>query len=84
MPAMYEVVLQFALAPRDVAQYDRVTRVEEELERPSLLYSLEGHDCTTGAMQIRLRTEDPQRTLEAVSDLVPRRCSYAAEVVAVA
>ncbi|MBV8723142.1 MAG: hypothetical protein JO277_13410 [Candidatus Eremiobacteraeota bacterium] len=72
----YELILQFALAPRDVARFDRVTRFEERLGRGGELYSLGGSDCKLGCIEVRLLTEDPPRALEAVRDLIPADCPY--------
>ena len=78
MPTQYELVLQFPLPPRDVAQFDRVTRLEEELAKPSMLFEFDGYDCTAGRIEVRLFTDDPPRSLEIVRGLIPPCCGYRA------
>lgn len=78
MPGKYRVVLQFALAPRDVGQFDRVTEVENELCRHGMLFEVEGHDCTAGRMDIHILTDDPERSFDVVREMIPKCCSYRA------
>lgn len=84
MAVQYELVLQFALAPRDVARFDRITEFEHRLEHrcghPAAendkLFALEGSDCKLGHMEVRLLTDDPPRTLEVIRDIIPPACPY--------
>ena len=78
MASKYRLVLRFALAPRDVAQFDRVTQIEEELGKPSMLFEVDGHDCSAGCIEVGLLTDDPERTFEVVRTLIPSCCSYRA------
>lgn len=88
MAVQYELVLQFALAPRDVARFDRITEFENRLERrcehplgeDEGLYSLEGSDCKLGHMEVRLLTNDPPRTLDVIRGIIPEACPYDAVV----
>lgn len=72
----YELVLQFALAPRDVARFDRVTQFEERLNDGGELYALDGSDCMLGCIEVRLITDDPARAFEAVRDMIPTCCPF--------
>ena len=76
MSAKYEVVLQFALAPRDVAAFNRIARLQEELSKASLLYRLSSDDCTAGTMEIVLDTDDPSLTRDAVHALIAPSLCY--------
>jgi hypothetical protein len=83
MAERYELVLQFALAPRDVARYDRITEFETHLEHRcdrgaegDQLFRFEGSDCKLGHMEVRLITDDPPRTLEAIRGIIPASCPY--------
>ena len=84
MAGQYELVLQFALAPRDVARFDRITEFENRLEHRrehraeegDELYALEGSDCKLGCIEVRLITSDPPRALEAVRGMIPPSCPY--------
>ena len=84
MAVQYELVLQFALAPRDVARFDRITEFENRLEHyckhpvenDEALYVLEGSDCKLGHMEVRLVTYDPPRTLEVIRGMIPPSCPY--------
>ena len=72
----YELILQFALAPRDVTRYDRVTQFEDSLAEGNELFALDGSDCRLGCIEVRLITEDPERALESVRDKIPSCCPY--------
>jgi len=82
MAMQYELVLQFALAPRDVARFDRITEFENRLERrrehPTVdgdkLYALDGSDCKLGYIEVRLVTNDPPRAFEAIRGTMPQSC----------
>jgi hypothetical protein len=84
MAVQYELVFQFALAPRDVARFDRITEFENRLERRCKhsigeddgLYTLDGSDCKLGHIEVRLLTNDPPRTLEVVRGMIPPSCPY--------
>jgi len=84
MAVQYELVLQFALAPRDVARFDRITEFETRLERRCNhqsqeerdLFALGGSDCKLGHMEVRLLTNDPPRTLEVIRGIIPEACPY--------
>lgn len=81
MAVQYELVLQFALAPRDVARFDRITEFEYRLERrgereSDTLFSLEGSDCKLGHMEVRVSTDDPPRALEVIRGMIPDSCPY--------
>lgn len=83
MAEQYELVLQFALAPRDVARFDRITEFESRLERRCEhpfegdgVFAVEGSDCKLGHMDVRLITNDPPRTLEAIRGMIPESCPY--------
>ena len=82
MTERYELVLQFALAPRDVARFDRITEFETRLEHQcgqsggDELYTLDGSDCKLGHMELRLITSDPPRTLEVIQGMIPASCPY--------
>ena len=74
MSGQYEIVLRFALPPRDVSRFGRVTEFEEKLSRNSELYELDGHDCSAGCMSIRLFTNDPSGSYEAIRGIIPDGC----------
>jgi hypothetical protein len=83
MAEQYELILQFALAPRDVARFDRITEFETRLERRcEHLFEGDGHfavdgsDCKLGHMEVRLITNDPPRTLEVIRAMIPPACPY--------
>ncbi|HZY98495.1 MAG TPA: hypothetical protein VFE36_02895 [Candidatus Baltobacteraceae bacterium] len=82
MAERYELVLQFALAPRDVARFDRITEFENRLEHRCSesaddgLYTVDGSDCKLGHMEVRLITSDPPRTLEVIRGMIPASCPY--------
>jgi hypothetical protein len=82
MAEQYELVLQFALAPRDVARFDRITDFETTLEHRSEhpggdeLFALDGSDCMLGCINVRLITNDPPRALDAVREMIPPSCPY--------
>lgn len=82
MTERYELVLQFALAPRDVARFDRITEFETRLEHRcgdaanDELYTVDGSDCKLGHMEVRLITSDPPRTLEVIKGMIPPSCPY--------
>lgn len=84
MAEQYELVLQFALAPRDVARFDRITefeyRLEHRCEHPTdesdRLFAVDGSDCKLGHMEVRLITNDPPRTLEVIRGMIPPACPY--------
>lgn len=88
MAVQYELILQFALAPRDVARFDRITefeyrlehRGEHEGEEERDLFALDGSDCKLGHMEVRLLTNDPPRTLEIIRGMIPESCPYDAVV----
>ena len=75
MAEQYEVVLQFSLAPRDVARFDRITEFENRLHSTEL-YAVEGSDCKLGCIEVRLLTSDPPRALEAICGMIPPSCPY--------
>lgn len=72
----YELILQFAMAPRDIARFDRVTEFEERLTDGGELYALEGSDCKLGCVEVRFLTEDPPRALEVIRGMIPPSCPY--------
>lgn len=83
MAEQYELILQFALAPRDVARFDRITEFEHNLERrcehpvdADELFEVDGSDCKLGHMEVRLITNDPPRTLEVIRGMIPPACPY--------
>jgi hypothetical protein len=84
MAVQYELVFQFALAPRDVARFDRITEFEKQLEQRGQraieqdgeLYTFDGSDCKLGHMEVRLTTSDPPRALEVVRGMIPPSCPY--------
>lgn len=76
MSMQYELVLQFALAPRDVTRYERVTRFEEELMHAEGPYRVEGCDCALGSMLLRLSTDDPDAAFASIRDKLPNGCPY--------
>ena len=84
MAERYQLVLQFALAPRDVARFDRITEFEYRLERhcehpasdAERDYTVEGSDCKLGHMEVRLLTDDPPRTFEVIRGMLPDSCPY--------
>jgi len=75
MLGKYELVLQFPLPPRDVAQFDRVTQLEAELSKPSSLFALDGDDCRLGSMELYLMTDDPAGCLDLIWPIIPAHCS---------
>lgn len=84
MAEQYELILQFALAPRDVARFDRITEFELKLERQcehpvdeeDELFEVDGSDCKLGHMEVRLITNDPPRTFEVIRGMIPPACPY--------
>lgn len=84
MAEQYELVLQFALAPRDVARFDRITEFENRLEHrcgrsfdeTAELFAVDGSDCKLGHMEVRLITNDPPRALEVIRGMIPPACPY--------
>lgn len=76
MAVQYQLVLQFALAPRDVARFDRITDFEARLAPGGETYTLDGSDCKLGHMEVRLNTNDPPRTLEVIRGMIPASCPY--------
>lgn len=84
MAEQYELVLQFALAPRDVARFDRITefelklehRCEHPTEKADERFAVDGSDCKLGHMEVRLITENPPRTLEVIRGMIPPACPY--------
>ena len=83
MAEQYELILQFALAPRDVARFDRITEFETRLERRCAdpfegdgHFAVDGSDCKLGHMEVRLITNDPPHTLEVIKGMMPMACPY--------
>jgi hypothetical protein len=70
----YELVLQFALAPRDVTRFDRIARLEEQLTHERGPYRVEGCDCALGSISIRLVTDDPRAAYESIRGKMPDSC----------
>lgn len=78
MAVQYELVLQFALAPRDVARFDRITEFEYRLEHQASdeLFAVDGSDCKLGHMEVRVLTNDPPRALDVIRGMIPDSCPY--------
>jgi hypothetical protein len=75
MATQYELVLRFALPPRDVARFDRVTEFESKLAAETD-DEVGDHDCTSGRIEIKIFTDDPKRSFETIRGMIPERCPY--------
>jgi len=74
----YQLVLQFPITDTSGLDFDRLTRLESELDGANGLYEVDGNDIGSGEMNIFLLTDEPDEAFNAVKLRIPTACRWRA------
>lgn len=68
----YQLALQFPASY--IRDYDEMIALEDDLiEKLGLSAKVDGHDCGSGEMNIFIHTDEPEKTFEAIRQVVTKQ-----------